>query len=131
METALKTRKHSRKRQAILDKIARSNCHATADWLYQELRAEFSDISLDTVYRNLRLFKQDGTIVSIGTVNGQEHFEMKAHDHGHFICRVCHKVEDIDLDPEMQNYLRATKQMNSIQIDQVDLTLHGTCKACL
>ena len=130
-KTQSKMRKYSRKRQAILDKISTANCHATADWLFQELRSEFTDLSLDTVYRNLRLFKQDGTIESIGTVNGQEHFELKAHDHGHFICKVCHRVEDIDLDHEMLSYLHASKHMRAMQVDKVDLTLHGTCEACL
>src|SRR5699024_11189371 len=51
------TRKHSRKRDAILDCMRSTTCHPTAEWVYQQLKPVFPDLSLGTVYRNLAMFK--------------------------------------------------------------------------
>ena len=64
------TRKHSRKRDAILDCMRHTTCHPTAEWVYQQLKPVFPDLSLGTVYRNLSVFKASGMIQSIGVVNG-------------------------------------------------------------
>ena len=63
-------RKHSRKRDAILSCVRGTTCHPTAEWVYTQLKPEIPDLSLGTVYRNLAMFKQDGEIVSVGTVAG-------------------------------------------------------------
>ena len=44
---------------ALILKILRdTKSHPTADWIYNEVRKEIPDISLGTVYRNLRLLKE-------------------------------------------------------------------------
>ena len=63
-------RKHSRKRDAILDCMRNTTCHPTAEWVYQQLKPIYPDLSLGTVYRNLAMFKESGTIQSIGVVGG-------------------------------------------------------------
>ena len=67
----MKRENFSRKREAILQKIRGSHIHPTAEWVYQELKNEYPDLSLGTVYRNLTRFKEDGTIRSLGVINGQ------------------------------------------------------------
>ena len=39
--------------------------HPTAEWLYEEVRKEIPNISLGTVYRNLRLMKEQGEILEL------------------------------------------------------------------
>ena len=123
-------RKYSRKRELILDKIKSSACHPTADWLFTELRNDNHDISLDTIYRNLRLFKDEGIITSLGIINGQEHFETTDIWHGHFICKTCNIVKDIDLD-NITNSFTNVANIQAAQVDKVDLTVHGICDDCM
>lgn len=125
-----KTKKYSRKREAILDAIRHADRHPTAAWLYGELKPQFADLSLDTVYRNLRLFKEEGLIVSLGTVNGQEHFESNDHHHGHFICRSCQQMIDIPIADHVQDYVATVPELHHLQIEKLDLTLHGLCTDC-
>ena len=66
---------------------------------------EYPDISLGTVYRNLALFKQQGLIQSVATVNGPERFDANIEPHVHFICTDCDAV--IDLPAEKQAALKA------------------------
>ena len=50
------TRKNSKKRQVILEALAATTAHPTAQELYQQLKPDYPDLSLGTVYRNLSLF---------------------------------------------------------------------------
>ena len=45
--------RQSKKRDRVLELLRSTKSHPTADWLYQELKSEFPDLSLGTVYRNL------------------------------------------------------------------------------
>ena len=89
-------RKHSKKRDAILECIAGTKCHPTAEWVYQQLKPDFPDLSLGTVYRNISMFKEEGVIQSIGVVNGLERFDFNTEPHTHFICTVCGQVLDLE-----------------------------------
>ena len=84
-----KRQNYSRKREAILDTLRSTKTHPTAEWVYLQLKSQYPDLSLGTVYRNLSQFKEDGTIVSLGVVNGQEHFDGDISPHSHFICSHC------------------------------------------
>ena len=89
-------RKHSRKRDAILRCVRTTDCHPTADWVFSRLKPEIPDLSLGTVYRNLAMFKEEGTIVSLGVVNGLERFDWRVEPHSHLICRCCSRVVDVE-----------------------------------
>jgi len=127
----MKTRNYSQKREAILAKIRSTKSHPTAEWVYQELKGEYPDLSLGTVYRNIGVFKEDGIICSVGTVAGQERFDGNVEPHGHFVCRTCRAVIDVDAPTEhleMESYLEKSE---GFRVNRVDLTAYGTCKACL
>ena len=53
METASK---HFRKRDAILNCLRQTDVHPSAEWVHAQLKPEYPDLSLGTVYRNLALF---------------------------------------------------------------------------
>ena len=67
-----KIRKRSKKRDAILACICGTDCHPSAEWVYTQLKPQIPDLSLGTVYRNISMFREEGTIVSVGVVNGLE-----------------------------------------------------------
>ena len=69
------TTKHFRKRDAILDCISRTKCHPTADWVYAEVRKVIPNISLGTVYRNLSMLAENGTIQKLNIGTTVEHFD--------------------------------------------------------
>ena len=57
-------RKNSKKRQVILEALAATTAHPTAQELYQQLKPDYPDLSLGTVYRNLSLFSEQGDVMS-------------------------------------------------------------------
>jgi Fur family peroxide stress response transcriptional regulator len=67
--------------------------------VYALLQKEHPDISLATVYRNLALFRKQGLVQCVATVNGIERFDANTAPHVHFICSQCDAVLDL---PELQ-----------------------------
>ena len=118
--------RYSRKREAILNAIQSTDCHPSAEWVYQTLKPTHPDLSLGTVYRNLVLFQQQGLIQSIGVVKGQERFDGRTHPHAHFICEKCGRVDDVDaVLPETL----VTGEMPG-EVRSWALTFYGICRCC-
>jgi Fur family peroxide stress response transcriptional regulator len=98
--THSKNRKHSRKRDEILAVIRSTASHPSARWVYERLRPAMPALSLGTVYRNISLFQEEGELVSLGVVQGEERFDGRVEPHPHFVCSRCGKIIDI---PEIPN----------------------------
>ena len=123
--------KQFRKRNAILECLKNTRAHPSAETLFQMLQEEHPDISLATVYRNLTLFKNQGMIQSLGTVNGIERFDGNTAPHVHFICGSCGSVLDLpELDPPESLCSEAAKATGG-QVSGCQLIFTGTCQNCL
>ena len=123
--------KQFRKRNAILSYLRSTDIHPSADMVYAHLKSEIPDISLGTVYRNLSMFRQQGMIISVGTVGGVERFDGNTEPHVHFVCNDCSAVIDL---PQMQ----VPQQLSQIamdqmggQVDSCQLTFTGRCGQCM
>lgn len=124
------TRKHSRKRDAILRCIRSTTSHPTAEWVYRQLKPEFPQLSLGTVYRNLNLFCEQGEIASLGAVGGLERFDGNTEPHVHFICTNCGAVQDAGRLEIPREWLLRAQQAIDGKIDRWSLTLSGICQHC-
>jgi len=123
--------KHFKKRQAILDCLRATTSHPSAEWVHGQLRTQYPDISLGTVYRNLALFKEQGLITSLGTVGGIERFDANTEPHVHFICTGCHRVEDL---PQMEipgALCADAGRYTGGRADSCTLSFTGMCRECL
>lgn len=126
-----KATRYSKKREAILAAIRSTDIHPSADWVYRTLRPTFPDLSLGTVYRNLARFKEEGVVVSLGTVQGQERFDAIVTPHTHFICQRCGAVMDLPgLKAEGNPDLDRIARQHGVEIDHQVLILYGTCRGC-
>lgn len=123
-------RKHSRKRDAILQCLRNTTCHPTAEWVYNRLKPEIPDLSLGTVYRNLAAFKQDGVIDSVGTVGGLERFDARTDPHSHFVCGRCGSVIDVDGIDLPDALLEQTRDALGVQVGGYRLNFYGYCQMC-
>ena len=123
-----RTRKHSKKREAILECIRHTKIHPTAEWVYQQLKPDFPDLSLGTVYRNIGMFKEEGIIQSIGVVNGLERYDYTTEPHTHFICTTCGQV--VDLDHVVLPAAVLEDAASGGTITSYQLLFTGTCAQC-
>ena len=122
--------KHFRKRDAILTCLRQTKVHPSADWVFAQLKPEISDLSLGTVYRNLALFKEQGLILSVGTVQGVERFDGDTHPHVHFICTNCGAVLDLEGMPNLPTLRQEAENDLGGRIDGCQITFTGLCREC-
>ncbi len=125
METASK---QFRKRNAILSCLRQTKQHPSAETLHRMLQQEHPDISLATVYRNLTLFKHQGLIASLGTVDGVERFDAVTEPHVHFVCRNCGSVQDL---PRWQPPEDIANVGIDCQVESYRLMFTGLCRDCM
>ena len=122
--------KHFRKRDAILTCLRQTDTHPSADWVYAQLKPEIPDLSLGTVYRNLNLFKEQGKIVSLGTVKGVERFDGNTAPHVHYICENCGCVLDLEGIAVPQELQSAVADATGGLVNNCQLTFTGICMDC-
>lgn len=124
-------KKHSKKRDAILACLRSTTCHPSAEWVYTQLKPKIPDLSLATVYRNLALFLEEGTISSVGVVDGLERFDGNPEPHVHFICTGCGKILDLhELSVPVDLEDRVSAETGGRVTCSV-LSFHGRCRECL
>ena len=122
--------KHFQKRNAILTCLRSTDSHPSAEWIHQQLLREDADISLATVYRNLALFKRQGLIQCIATVQGTERFDGETAPHVHFICTGCGAVLDLPQISVPEELNCAVSRDSGGRVDSCQLTFTGLCGQC-
>jgi Fur family peroxide stress response transcriptional regulator len=125
-----KITRYSKKRDAIFEVLASTDCHPSAEWIYRTLKSDYPDLSLGTVYRNLSRFKEDGSIISVGVVDGQERYDGNAQAHPHFICKCCGAVIDLNALDEDVSLNDKAARLYGFAVDYHELVFHGTCNQC-
>lgn len=124
----MKGHNYSSKREAIFKTIASTKSHPSAQWVYEQLKDEIPKLSLGTVYRNIALFKEQGKIIVVANVNGEERIDADTSDHAHFVCDECGTVYDLyssELSP-------IEKELNrkGFEITRKNVVFHGRCSDC-
>ena len=87
--------KYSKQRESIKNFLVTRYDHPTAEPVYLNIRREFPNISLGTVYRNLNLLAEIGEIQKLSPGIGPDRFDGNPAPHYHFICRHCGCVMDL------------------------------------
>ena len=124
-------KKFSRKREAILTCLRGTTCHPTAEWVYQQLKPDFPDLSLGTVYRNLAAFKAEGVIDSVGVVNGLERYDGNIIPHAHVVCERCGAVLDAERIELPEELLRRVQEDTGCELCRYQVKFTGVCPNCL
>ena len=122
--------RYIRQREAIKNFLMTRHDHPTADVVYSNVRTEFPNISLGTVYRNLTLLADLGEISRLRVGDGVDHFDADTHPHYHFVCNECGSVTDLETDG-IDNVLEAASR-NFEGLVQGHVTyFYGLCPHCM
>ena len=73
-------------RHAILEYLVESMTHPTADDIYKALEGKFPNMSVATVYNNLRVFKEVGLVKELTYGDASSRFDYVTSQHYHVIC---------------------------------------------
>ncbi|MFQ9514660.1 MAG: transcriptional repressor [Eubacterium sp.] len=120
--------KRSLQRELIKENLINRHDHPTADMVYHSIRKELPNISLGTVYRNLRFLVEQGDALSLKLGDGREHFDGHTQPHYHFICNQCGSIEDILMN-ELPLCEEASKYCSG-EITGHTTYFYGLCNNC-
>lgn len=104
-------------------------CHPDASWIYEEVRKEIPNISLGTVYRNLRVMSENGEILQMDLAGDLSRFDGNVHNHYHFRCNACGRLFDVD-EPVDGDINERISRRTGFQVEAHRLEFRGRCLDC-
>jgi len=122
-------RRNTRQRQVILEELRNVTSHPTAAQLYELARRRLPKLSLGTVYRNLELLTQDGTIRKLEISGTESRFDGNTAPHCHVRCIRCGRIDDVSDIPPLRVADRF-KNLNGYDIIGHRLEFTGICPEC-
>ena len=122
--------KYSRQREAIKEYLSHTKAHPTADTVYMNIRGNYPNISLGTVYRNLNLLAEQGEIMKLNCQDGSDRFDGNPKPHYHFLCNDCKKVLDIEME-SIEHINKVAGAKFSGNIEGHVIFFYGQCPECL
>jgi Fur family peroxide stress response transcriptional regulator len=121
--------KRSRQRERILELLQSTGGHPTADWIYRQLKEEFPNLSLGTVYRNLSILLEQDLICKIDFGSTFDRFDANIGPHYHFICRRCGSIVDLEL-PIDESLNERVNRATPFTAEQHRIEFFGVCDRC-
>ncbi len=113
-------------RIAVYREIVSRKDHPSAEELYETLKGKIEGISLTTVYRTLSSLEKAGFVKRVPTLKDKVRYDARLEPHGHFICKKCGKIVDIEVTlPVSSELLRDVGE-----IKECSLVCYGICKEC-
>lgn len=122
------TQRNSKQREAVYADLLSRYDHPTADEVYFSVKKDLPNISLATVYRNLKLLESEGLILRI-TTDDSDRYDGHTQSHYHLMCDSCKKISDLNI--------RSGFNLNDLPDSKFDgeirthaLLFFGLCKDC-
>ena len=120
--------KYSKQREAIKNQLSDRKDHPTAETLYTELKSSMPNLSIATVYRNLKQLEDMGEVSAIIT-DGATRYDYNVKPHAHFFCNRCGAVLDLDAD---NNRIVEIGRKNFVgTIEGGEVNFYGICPECM
>ncbi|SDB84033.1 peroxide-responsive transcriptional repressor PerR [Shouchella lonarensis] len=117
-------------RHAILSFLYESRTHPTADEIYRALEARFPNMSVATVYNNLRVFKEAGIVKELTYGDASSRFDAVTSDHYHAICEECGKIVDFE-SPCLSEAEKVAAKITGFKVHAHRMEIYGACPECL
>lgn len=124
-------KRYSKKRQSIIDCLKSTDTHPTAEWVYSQLKPQYPDLSLATVYRNLKELVLSGEAIVVDVVDGKVRFDGKTRSHTHAVCTECGKVIDLEDITVSEEMLEKAKAVSGFFVTSSKLQFSGLCAECM
>ncbi|KYD22736.1 hypothetical protein B4135_1219 [Caldibacillus debilis] len=134
LKEALETLKESGiritpQRHAILEYLINSMSHPTADEIYKALEGKFPNMSVATVYNNLRVFREAGLVKELTYGDSSSRFDFATSDHYHAICEKCGKIVDFHY-PSLNEVEQFAAHVTNFKVSHHRLEIYGLCEDC-
>ncbi len=116
-------------RHAILEYLISTMAHPTADDIYKALEGKFPNMSVATVYNNLRVFREVGLVKELTYGDASSRFDFVTTEHYHVICDLCGKIVDFSY-PGLDEVEHLASHVTGFQVKSHRMEIYGTCSDC-
>ena len=124
----MKGKRYSRQRELIYQALMATDQHPTAEMIYNWLKPENPGLSLGTVYRNLNLLADEGSITRMAFP--VERYDANVCPHPHFQCRCCGHVYDLEGLPYDRELDKRISAASGHKVERHELVFSGICVHC-
>ena len=121
--------KSTYQRAEIYRELASTEEHPDVETIYARVRSRIPAVSLDTVYRTLRLLESKGIISRVGALAERARFDANTAHHHHFICTKCGFIGDF-YDEELNDFSTPSDVAAMGTVNSIHVELRGICKKC-
>lgn len=123
------TRRNTIQKDMVLRTVRELKRHLTADEVYEHIKKDHPTIGKGTVYRNLGILAEEGSIRKVEVPYGPDRFDFTLKNHYHVRCVECGNVSDVDMDeiPHLEEKIHDTHGM---QFLDYDIFFKGICPDC-
>lgn len=116
-------------RTEILRELASTGEHPDAETIYKRVRRRLPAVSLDTVYRTLRMLEEKKVIARVPSLKDRARFDANMDRHHHFVCERCGKIADFT--STALDGIAAPPEVRTLgRVDSVHIELRGRCREC-
>ena len=135
MEETKRETRNTKQRRLIVDCLQKyGNNPLTAEEIYNQIKEHDQQISIATVYRNLKLLEEQGTIKkNVVSEETSSFYELsdsgEPHSHHHLICERCGKIIDFDKDL-LGSLEKVIEQTRDFTIVDHRVVFYGVCSEC-
>ncbi len=119
----------TKQRRIIKEILCNSKEHPTAEAIYEEARKVLPDIGLGTVYRNLQVLVEEGSVLELTCDKRSSRYDGNIAPHAHFICEKCHQVYDLEMDMDRELIAAAQSRMDG-KVNSCRVEFYGICRHC-
>ena len=123
------TRRNTIQKELIRNAVYEMKRHDTANEVYDFLKETYPTIGKGTVYRNLDILAEEGTLRKVEVLDGPNRFDFTLTNHYHVRCVKCGDVSDVDMD-EIPNLLERIHDTHGIEFLNYDISFKGICRKC-
>lgn len=116
-------------RHAILSFLVDTTMHPSVDEIYKALADRFPNMSVATVYNNLKVFIDTGLVKEMTYGDGASRFDADLSEHYHAICESCGKIVDFSY-PRLDEIEHAAKAKTNFKVKGHRMEVYGICGEC-
>ena len=116
-------------RLEVVREAASTDEHPDIETIYSRVQKRVPTVSLDTVYRTMRLLVDLGLASAVPTDQERMRYDANTDPHHHFVCVRCGLVRDFQADA--RGGFRVPKEVESWgHVTSAHLELRGVCRRC-
>ncbi|HFJ7506879.1 TPA: Fur family transcriptional regulator [Enterococcus faecium] len=118
--------------EEVIEKLKKENIRITPQRyavLEYLIEHRFPNMSVATVYNNLRLFTSIGFVQEMKYGDASSRFDFSSKRHYHVICENCGKIVDFHY-PGLEDIEMAASRLTDFEINEHRLELYGLCPDC-